>query len=62
VLACSRDRCAWLQVNPCDKRRPVSEAKQQFPGVDFGLLESDEDTLWLENLRETYQEKQVPPA
>lgn len=36
-------------------------AKQQFPGVDFGLIESDEDVLWKEHVRESYQEKQVPP-
>ena len=41
-----------LQVHPCDKRHKISEIQQQFPGVDFGLIESDEDKLWREDVRE----------
>eukprot|EP00892_Ulva_mutabilis_P003495 jgi/Ulvmu1/1517/UM011_0247.1 len=41
-----------LGVHPCDARRPISEIKQQFPGVDFSLIESNEDVLWKEGERE----------
>lgn len=61
VLARLYDSHDWAQMNPCDKRRSVSEAKLQFPGVDFALIESDEDVLWKEDVRETTQERQVPP-
>eukprot|EP00899_Mesostigma_viride_P007219 jgi/Mesvir1/16499/Mv10052-RA.1 len=30
----------------CDGRRNVSELRAEFPGVDFSLVESDEDTLF----------------
>jgi hypothetical protein len=42
-----------LQIHPCDKRRSISEIKQQFPGVDFSLITDDEDVLWKPNERET---------
>jgi broad specificity phosphatase PhoE len=40
-------------VNLCDKRRPTSRQVQEFPLVDFSLLESDEDMVFLEDRRET---------
>ena len=30
----------------CDSRRPLQETKQQFPGVDFSQIHSEEDTMW----------------
>jgi broad specificity phosphatase PhoE len=40
-------------VHLCDKRRPTSRQKHEFPMVDFSLLESEEDTIFLEDRRET---------
>jgi broad specificity phosphatase PhoE len=40
-------------VHICDKRRPVSRQTTEFPQVDFGLLESDDDPLFREDVRET---------
>ena len=40
-------------VHVCDKRRPKSRQEQEFPMVDFSLLESDEDVLFLDDRRET---------
>nr|GMC81252.1 phosphoglycerate mutase-like protein 1 isoform X1 [Ipomoea batatas] len=45
-----------LGVHPCDKRRSVSEYQCLFPAVDFSLIESDEDTLWKSDVRETKEE------
>ncbi|KAL8128774.1 hypothetical protein V2J09_017929 [Rumex salicifolius] len=42
-----------LGVHPCDKRRSVRENKPVFPAIDFSLIESDDDTLWKEDVRET---------
>lgn len=39
-------------VHPCDGRRPRSQSAQAFPGVDFSLVEHDEDTLHSEETRE----------
>lgn len=52
-------RCCATQVNPCDMRRAVSEAKLQFPGVDFSLIESDTDIRWKADARESRKEMQV---
>lgn len=30
----------------CDARRSLQETKQQFPGVDFSLIQSEQDTMW----------------
>jgi broad specificity phosphatase PhoE len=43
-------------VHQCDKRRPTSRQAHEFPMVDFSLLESEEDTLFLEDRRETKME------
>ncbi|XP_050904832.1 phosphoglycerate mutase-like protein 1 isoform X2 [Lathyrus oleraceus] len=32
--------------HPCDKRRTVGEYRHMFPGIDFSLIETDEDTWW----------------
>ncbi|KAH1049947.1 hypothetical protein GLYMA_08G064900v4 [Glycine max] len=45
-----------LGVHPCDRRRSVSEYQFLFPAVDFSLLDSDEDTWWKANVRETKEE------
>lgn len=45
-----------LGVHPCDKRRSKREYESLFPAIDFSLIESDEDTLWKEDIRETNDE------
>ncbi|KAL0384377.1 UNVERIFIED_CONTAM: Phosphoglycerate mutase-like protein 1 [Sesamum radiatum] len=45
-----------LGVHPCDKRRSVSESQCLFPAVDFSLIESDDDSLWKADVRETKEE------
>lgn len=45
-----------LGVHPCDKRRSISEYQCLFPAIDFSLIETDEDTLWKANIRETKEE------
>ncbi|GAA0157328.1 phosphatase [Lithospermum erythrorhizon] len=45
-----------LGVHPCDKRRSISEYECLFPAVDFSLIESDEDTLWEADVRETKED------
>ncbi|KAL7154849.1 hypothetical protein ABFS83_03G031300 [Erythranthe nasuta] len=42
-----------LGVNWCDKRRSISEYMTLFPAIDFSLIESDADTLWELDVRET---------
>jgi broad specificity phosphatase PhoE len=43
-------------VHVCDKRRPTSRQTQEFPQIDFSLLESEEDVLFREDRRETKAE------
>ncbi|CAO2833845.1 unnamed protein product [Amaranthus hypochondriacus] len=45
-----------LGVHPCDKRRSKSKYETLFPAIDFSLIESDEDTWWKEDVRETDEE------
>ncbi|GAV65102.1 His_Phos_1 domain-containing protein [Cephalotus follicularis] len=45
-----------LGVHPCDRRRSISDYQFLFPAVDFSLIESDEDVLWKENVREKKEE------
>lgn len=45
-----------LGVHPCDRRRNISEYQFLFPAIDFSLIESDEDTMWMANVRETNEE------
>ena len=42
-----------LGLHPCDRRRTISEYKEMFPGVDFSLIENDEDVLWEKDVRES---------
>lgn len=32
--------------NRCDRRKQLALTRAQFPGVDFGLVETDEDEWW----------------
>ncbi|KAH9300670.1 hypothetical protein KI387_012253, partial [Taxus chinensis] len=41
-----------MGVHPCDKRKSVSEYKTHFPGIDFSLVEIDEDIFWKPDVRE----------
>ncbi|WVZ83094.1 hypothetical protein U9M48_030274 [Paspalum notatum var. saurae] len=62
VEAC-RER---MGVHPCDKRS-ITEYRTLFPGIDFSqarisclqsmscLIESDEDVLWVPDVRETFE-------
>ena len=43
-------------VHICDKRRPVSRQAREFPQVDFSLLESDQDPLYRDYVRESKAE------
>ncbi|KAK7328057.1 hypothetical protein VNO77_22153 [Canavalia gladiata] len=45
-----------LGVHPCDKRRSISEYQFLFPVIDFSLIDSNEDTWWKANVRETKEE------
>ena len=38
--------CSFLGWTRCDARRSLTETKQQFPGVDFSLIQSEDDTVW----------------
>ena len=33
-------------LHPCDGRLPISQKREAFPGVDFSLVESEEDSLY----------------
>ncbi|KAL4332415.1 hypothetical protein GQ457_07G024410 [Hibiscus cannabinus] len=41
-----------LGVYPCDRRRSISEYRSLFPAIDFSLIESDDDDLWVADTRE----------
>jgi broad specificity phosphatase PhoE len=43
-------------VHLCDKRRPTSHQAREFPMFDFSLLETEEDTIFLPDRRETKTE------
>ncbi|CAB9527944.1 mutase-like protein [Seminavis robusta] len=43
-------------IHVCDKRRPKSRQMKEFPQVDFGLLESDDDVIFRNDHRETKAE------
>ena len=36
----------FLGPNLCDQRRPLHLTKEHFPGVDFSLVQTNEDELW----------------
>lgn len=50
----------WIReqngVHPCDKRASISSYKEQFPAINFGDVETDEDTWWKPTTRETAEE------
>ncbi|XP_057867486.1 phosphoglycerate mutase-like protein [Cryptomeria japonica] len=41
-----------MGLHPCDKRKSISEYKTLFPGIDFSMVETDEDVLWKPDTRE----------
>lgn len=43
-------------VHVCDKRRPTSRQVKEFPQVDFGLLETEEDVIFRDDRRESKAE------
>jgi broad specificity phosphatase PhoE len=43
-------------IHVCDKRRPVSRQRTEFPQVNFGLLEAADDPLFQDDVRETRQQ------
>ncbi|KAJ8447482.1 hypothetical protein Cgig2_019476 [Carnegiea gigantea] len=45
-----------LGVHPCDKRRTIQEYQLLFPAIDFSVIETDEDTMWKADVRETKAE------
>ncbi|XP_027334658.1 phosphoglycerate mutase-like protein 1 [Abrus precatorius] len=45
-----------LGVHPCDKRRSISEYQYLFPAIDFSLIDSNDDTWWKADVRETKEE------
>ncbi|XP_048492424.1 phosphoglycerate mutase-like protein 1 isoform X2 [Beta vulgaris subsp. vulgaris] len=45
-----------MGVHPCDKRRHVHEYQCLFPAIDFSQIETDEDTQWKADVRETKAE------
>lgn len=40
-------------IHLCDRRRPKSQQAAEFPMIDFSLLETEEDALFLEDRRES---------
>jgi hypothetical protein len=42
-----------LGVHPCDRRRTLSHLKERFPAVDWTNIESEADTLWTKDVRES---------
>eukprot|EP00568_Trieres_chinensis_P011937 CAMPEP_0183294152 /NCGR_PEP_ID=MMETSP0160_2-20130417/2592_1 /TAXON_ID=2839 ORGANISM="Odontella Sinensis, Strain Grunow 1884" /NCGR_SAMPLE_ID=MMETSP0160_2 /ASSEMBLY_ACC=CAM_ASM_000250 /LENGTH=291 /DNA_ID=CAMNT_0025455413 /DNA_START=141 /DNA_END=1016 /DNA_ORIENTATION=+ len=43
-------------VHVCDKRRPKSKQTREFPMVDFSLIDSENDPIFLADRRETKME------
>ena len=43
-------------VHGCDKRRPKSRQGKEFPAVDFSMIETEEDVLFMPDRRETKME------
>jgi broad specificity phosphatase PhoE len=39
--------------HPCDKRREISYYKTRFPAIDFSEVETEKDTWWNADIRET---------
>jgi broad specificity phosphatase PhoE len=47
-----------FDCHTCNKRRPLSELKRAFPGVDFSRMKDEDDQLWSTTHRETTAEIQ----
>lgn len=56
-MSLNMPHCMPMEALMC--RRTISEIKQQFPGVDFSLIESDEDVLWERDEREQHTSMRV---
>lgn len=41
-----------IGLHPCDKRKNINEYRPLFPGIDFSLVETNEDVLWKSDVRE----------
>eukprot|EP01024_Parvocaulis_polyphysoides_P044453 TRINITY_DN40998_c0_g1_i1.p4 TRINITY_DN40998_c0_g1~~TRINITY_DN40998_c0_g1_i1.p4 ORF type:complete len:139 (-),score=11.45 TRINITY_DN40998_c0_g1_i1:855-1271(-) len=48
-----------LGCHPCDKRRTKSHLEVQFPGVDFSLIEHEDDVYYQDDVRESAQQIQA---
>eukprot|EP00568_Trieres_chinensis_P008389 CAMPEP_0183290998 /NCGR_PEP_ID=MMETSP0160_2-20130417/559_1 /TAXON_ID=2839 ORGANISM="Odontella Sinensis, Strain Grunow 1884" /NCGR_SAMPLE_ID=MMETSP0160_2 /ASSEMBLY_ACC=CAM_ASM_000250 /LENGTH=292 /DNA_ID=CAMNT_0025451737 /DNA_START=81 /DNA_END=959 /DNA_ORIENTATION=+ len=46
-----------LGLLTCNQRRPLSEIMVDFPGVDFGCVETEEDVMWDPHRREAAVEE-----
>jgi len=46
---CCREQ---MGLHPCDKRKSINEYRPLFPGIDFSLVETNEDLLWKSDVRE----------
>jgi broad specificity phosphatase PhoE len=55
ALECIREQTG---LHPCDKRLPISYHQENYPSVDFSLIESEEDPLYpqYEDRREPHDE------
>lgn len=42
-----------IGVHFCDKRRPKSRQEKEFPAIDFSLIETEADALFMPDRRET---------
>ncbi|XP_044475628.1 phosphoglycerate mutase-like protein 1 [Mangifera indica] len=43
-------------LEPCNRRRSISEYQTLFPTIDFQLIESEDDILWKSDIRESNEE------
>ncbi|KAG6615891.1 phosphomutase PMU1 [Phytophthora cinnamomi] len=48
-----------LGMDTCNNRRSLTELKRKFPGVDFSLIQDEEDVLWTTEHRESDEEIQT---
>ncbi|CAH0494130.1 unnamed protein product [Peronospora farinosa] len=58
LFTCIESCRETFDCHTCNKRRPLSELKQQFPDVDFSSMKDEEDQLWSKTHRETTEEIQ----
>ncbi|XP_044481195.1 phosphoglycerate mutase-like protein 1 [Mangifera indica] len=55
IIAVEHCRERW-GLEPCNRRRSIHEYQTLFPGIDFQLIESEDDILWKADVRESYEE------